>query len=253
MKKLLALVLCTGILFTSAACGASKVNDKALDTLETSITKFADLKSSDYSISADITQGEEKVNLKLHGSFNASTAKPEMSMAIDMASQGQSIDNFLELYLKENNVYISILMAGKQMMPLDELTKGAAIPKISFDKDTFKINKEDLKKFLKKASIDGDKLTLELDVAKLNTEVKKASANAGAASKAAESTTFKKFNLDITLKDGFIKEAKINMDYSTLADGKSEDASGELVFALDKINAVDTVKFPDLSEYKAAK
>lgn len=44
MKKLAALVLSFGMLFSMAACSGSKVSDDALDKLESSVKKFSEVK-----------------------------------------------------------------------------------------------------------------------------------------------------------------------------------------------------------------
>ena len=46
MKKLAALVLSFGMLFSMAACSGSKVSDDALDKLESSVKKFSEVKNA---------------------------------------------------------------------------------------------------------------------------------------------------------------------------------------------------------------
>lgn len=50
MKKLTALLLSVGVLFSMSACSGSKVDDKALDALETAIQNVTEMKSADYDI-----------------------------------------------------------------------------------------------------------------------------------------------------------------------------------------------------------
>ena len=50
MKKLTALVLSFGMLFSMAACSGSKVNDDALDKLEASVKKFSEGKCKDKAV-----------------------------------------------------------------------------------------------------------------------------------------------------------------------------------------------------------
>ena len=55
MKKLAALVLSFGMLFSMAACSGSKVSDDALDKLESSVKKFSEVKNANYSADMDMT------------------------------------------------------------------------------------------------------------------------------------------------------------------------------------------------------
>ena len=49
MKKLISLVFCVALLFGLTACG-SKIEDEALDALETSIANLLEMKSSTFHI-----------------------------------------------------------------------------------------------------------------------------------------------------------------------------------------------------------
>lgn len=59
MKKLAALVLSFGMLFSMAACSGSKVSDDALDKLESSVKKFSEVKNANYSADMDMTVDKE--------------------------------------------------------------------------------------------------------------------------------------------------------------------------------------------------
>ena len=69
MKKLLTLICSAGLLFSMAACSGSKVQDKALDALETSLNKIVEMKTATYSMGMDAKSGDETATLKISGGY----------------------------------------------------------------------------------------------------------------------------------------------------------------------------------------
>lgn len=63
MKKLAALVLSFGMLFSMAACSGSKVSDDALDKLESSVKKFSEVKNANYSADMDVVLHANRKNV----------------------------------------------------------------------------------------------------------------------------------------------------------------------------------------------
>ena len=61
MKKLTALLLSVGVLFSMSACSGSKVDDKALDALETAIQNVTEMKSADYDIQMEVSASGQMV------------------------------------------------------------------------------------------------------------------------------------------------------------------------------------------------
>ena len=103
MKKLTALVLSFGMLFSMAACSGSKVNDDALDKLEASVKKFSEVKSANYSADMDMTVDKENAKIKLYGDFITETKKPlQLSMTLDMEASGQKVDKYMQLHVKDD-------------------------------------------------------------------------------------------------------------------------------------------------------
>lgn len=91
MKKLAALVLSFGMLFSMAACSGSKVSDDALDKLESSVKKFSEVKNANYSADMDMTVDKENAKIKLYGGFISETKKPlQLSMIMDMEEIGRA-------------------------------------------------------------------------------------------------------------------------------------------------------------------
>lgn len=250
MKKITALLLSIGMVFTLAACGGSKVDDKALDALETSIQKFAELKSTNYNIAMDVTSEKdskkENVKMALHGDLILDK-KIQASMVIDMEAEGQKLDNYLSMYFKDDVVYMDMMGISQTKSSLKDVMGNTPIPSIGFDADTFKLNKEDMKPYLEKASVDGDKLTLSFDTKKIMEEAKKG----GDAT--TKDVTFNKLDMDVTMKDGFMEKAVITLDMSKGTGDTTEKMNGTITMEFKNINAVTSINYPDFSKFIESK
>lgn len=248
MKKLTALVLSVGMIFSIAACSSSKVNDKALDTLESSIQKFAELKSASYSIAMDVEADKEKANLKLYGDFIATTAKPEISATLDMEASGEKVEKYMQIFLKDDTVYMNMLGLTKQKTSLNKMMGNTPMPEIGFDSDTFKLNKDDMKPYLKEASIKGNDLKLVLNTTKINEEANKNETTSKA------KIEFKTFDMDVTLKDGFMEKAVITMDMKGASTGSEiQEVKGTITLEFKNINNIKEIAYPDFKDYKEEK
>lgn len=161
MKKVLTWLACAALLFMSSGCSSSSVDDAALDRLEAELKKFSEVESMDYTIGVE----SEDVKAEVYGSFIAETK--EISLAVDMEAQGQKVDKFMEMYFKDNFMYLSMMgMQQKQEADMSDLDG------LGLDADTMQIDKESLKENLKAASLKDDKIHLEIkdDVLKKSME-----------------------------------------------------------------------------------
>ena len=160
MKKLLTLVCSIGLLFSMTACSNSSVEDKALDALETSINKIVEMKSASYSFAVNAKNGDEDTTIKLHGGYLADTANPSFTFVMDIASKESTLDNFMGIYMKDKTIYMDMGMMGiKQKTTMDDAEDSGIVPEEIEDVQNFKIDKEEIKPYLKKASLEGDQLT----------------------------------------------------------------------------------------------
>lgn len=244
MKKLLTLLCSAGLLFSMAACSSSKVQDKALDALETSLNKIVEMKTATYSMGMDVKSGEETASIKLSGGYLADTAKPSFTAVVDMESQGQKVDGFMKLYMKDNVLYYDMMgMKGKG--PATEIEQEEA----KFEK--FDLKKDEIKPYLKKAELKGDSLVLELDADKLNKIAEKAESSKVAATANVKDSTISKFNLTATRQDDFITKAVIDFEGTQKnASGKDEPISGKITLEFNDINKGKALTFPDLTDFK---
>lgn len=128
------------------------------------------------------------------------------------------------------------------------------IPDLSFDKKTFSLPKSEMKKYLKEASIDGNKLSLVFDVDKINKESNKLAAKGNPLLSQADDTKMKEIKVDVTLKDKKISKAKMNFASSSIVDGEETgDVKGSITLTLKNIGSNKKVEFPkDLDTYPLA-
>lgn len=244
MKKLTALVLCFGMMFSVAACAGPKVDDKALNTLEASVQKYSKLNSGSYSLVLDLTSDEKKAKVQLSGDFIASKDKPQLSANLSLEAEGQKIDNYMQLFLKDDSLYASILGISKEKISLKDLMKSANLPSTSTKTDTFKLNKDDMKPYLKEASLKGNDLNIVFDVDKINKLLY------GVETPTKSKAAFKTLSMKATLKDGFLENAVITLDVSDTGNKKIQTINGTLTLNMKNMNNVKTINFPDLSDYK---
>lgn len=252
MKKLKVLLLSVGILFTATACGGeeSKVSDKALDALETAIQNAAEMKSASYSLGINAKQEGEAIDAEVHGAYNFESSLPEFSLVIDVSAQGSKVENFMSIYVDKEFTYMNMMNIQKEKKPLDM----GMIPDLSFDKKTFSLPKSEIKKYLKEASIDGNKLSLVFDVDKINKESNKLAAKGNPLLSQADDTKMKEIKVDVTLKDKKISKAKMNFASSSIVDGEETgDVKGSITLTLKNIGSNKKVEFPkDLDTYPLA-
>lgn len=234
MKKLLKLALCVGFAISMVACSGSKVEDEALDQLETSIAKFSEISSFNYKVG--ITSETDDVNLQVHGGF-VTEGGLQLSCVIDMEANGNKMDKFMEVYLKDDTSYIS-MMGIKQKSPADlsEMTG------FSFDAETFKLPKEEIKKSLSEAKKDGNKLHLVFseDFIKENMDTSSEANSTGISEISA-------LSLDVELENDFIS----NMTMNVTGKQNDKEITVALSITISDVNTVTEIDFPsDLDSYQ---
>ncbi len=229
MKKLLTVFACIGLLFSLSACSGSKVEDAALDQLETSIKKFGEVESFHYSFGVDMSKQNSKV--EVNGTFLSEG--PQMSMVVDMKANGLTMDKFMEMYLKDGMTYISTMGTNmKQDAGMDSFAG------VSFDWDDFNMDKEELKENLEEATLSGDKLHLVIKDDLIKESMKAQTTNLTAAG--LEEVTG--MAMDIELENDFVKTATITLSGK---DTKGNSATFEIYMNLNDINSAKDIAFPE--------
>lgn len=238
MKKLAKVLTCAAIMFIASACSGSKIQDDAITKLETGIKKATEMKSFDYAM--DLTVDSENTTGKFYGTVTTEGGF-QGSLVMDIAVNGVKADHFLEFYLKEDMMYVSML--GQKQKQTAGLSQ---IPDLSLDPDTISIDKEDMKKAFSEATLDGETLHLVLEKSLLEENKTKIDS---AASSLATIDQIKDAVIDIEFENDFMK--KVTMTIVSTIEGEEQEIV--FVFTFDNINKVDTVTFPaDLDTYVEA-
>ena len=260
MKKLTALLLSVGVLFSMSACSGSKVDDKALDALETAIQNVTEMKSADYDIQMEVNASGQMVKAGIDGTYNFESSKPQFSLGLDLSASGQKIDDYVTMYMDSNYVYTNMMGLQKEKEAIKDTMN--QIPSISLDKDTLKIPKDKMKEYLEEASIKGDTLTLVFDKEKLNKELKDnlnslASVNANVAGNSVanvKDATIKEVKLVVKLENGQFRKADMNFNMTQKANDKEEEANIKMSMEFKNVGKNQQVKFPaDLKTYPEKK
>lgn len=233
MKKLLKLAACLGLTISMVACSGSKVQDEALDQLETSIAKFSEISSFDYTVG--VTSESDDVNLLVSGGFMSEDGI-QFSCVIDLESNGTKMDKFMEVYLQDNMTYIS--MFGVKQKSEADLSSMAGF---SFDGDTFKLPKEEIKKALSEAKKDGN--TLHLVFSK---DFIKEAMESNSTANTTGVSEISDLSIDVELENDFISKMTMNVTGKQ----KDKEITAVLTITISNVNNVTEIAFPsDLDSY----
>lgn len=227
MKKILMFFVFAALLFVSSGCSSSKVDDAALDRLEAELKKFSEVESMDYTIGVDVPSSEVKA--EVYGSMIMKTK--EISMAIDMEAAGQKVDKFMEIYFKDNMMYMSA-MGAQQKQEADM----SALDGIGLDPDTMQFDKESLKNNLEEASIKDNTIHLVVKDDVLQQSMKGQSSNLS--SLGMDEVT--EAAIDVECGDNLISSLTITI--TGKGDGETKEFSVYVKFA--NVNQVKGIEYP---------
>ncbi len=234
MKKVWKWLACAALLFVSVGCSSSSVDDAALDRLEAELKKFSEVESMDYTIGVDSTD----VKAEVYGSFIAKTK--EISMAVDMEAQGQKVEKFMEIYFKDNFMYMN--MFGVQQKQEADMS---SLDGLGLDSDTMQIDKESLKSNLKTATLKDDTIHMEIKDDVLKESLKN------------QSTDLSTLGIDeitdaaIDMECGDSLMESLSMTFTGTGDGETKTFSVYVKFA--NVNQVKKIEYPkDLAEWPLA-
>ncbi len=251
MKKLVTLLLSIGMLLSMAACSNSsdsKVSDESLDKLEEFIKNLSEVSSANYEAEMEVTLDKENMKLSVYGGYIVETENPlQFSLTMDMESEGSKLEKCIQLFVKDNVMYMNLLDWIKQKATLEKVMENENISNFESSADEISMNKKVMKQYLKEASLIGNTLKLSFDVDKVNKVVKK---EAGKLNIKGSTENVEKMDMEITLNNGFMEKAVIFMDLTITENGVTQEFSSVISFILKDINNVDQLNFPDFSDYK---
>lgn len=255
IKRLLSLVTVVAMLFAITACGEDK-EQKAIDKVNAAFAKTAEadangidadltidakgkLDGKDEEISADMSiklnMPEDKKDIK----------KMEMAMPMKLKVSGQDVN--MNLYVKNGWVYTN-LMGLKSKAPLEEDEYFKIFTETG--DDTLEIKKE----YVDSAKIDGDKVIIDFNLAKLIASLEEEDDDIDAEDIKEAEEQIEKFTVEFDIQDDVIKGMKGDFKYVGDNDDDEEDDADDLTVTfelkLNKIGDIGNIKFPkDLNTY----
>lgn len=253
MKKLTTLLLSAGLLFSMAACSSNKINDDALTLLETGMNHFDKMESASYKASMDVKIPDSNASIAFKGGYLEKDNKLNFSLLMDVKEDEEKVEELVNVYYKDDTAYINLMDLNKMKIDMSKLIDQAKKSE-SKEKKSEGFKKEDIKPFLDKASLDGNKVKLVLNKDKMDAaiaeEVKKQSEAAGYDM----TMKVKTATAEITVKDDFIEDAVIDLVMNVSADvdneKKSIDMNLKLNISFSDINQNKEIEFPDFKGYE---
>ena len=173
MKKLCNIILTLILSFTLLGCSTSQpIQDKALDTLETTIQNLTNMKAAHYGASLNASAGEDYTDLSLVGAFKNEPAQYSMKIGMKSAASGEEFnyDDFITIAMDDQYAYTNFMGLMKYKSPVSTTdTSQPLLPN-----ESFKFDKEAFKQYLTKASYQENTIHLEFNTDKISAELQKA-------------------------------------------------------------------------------
>lgn len=254
MKKMGKLLLCAGILFTTAACGSKEdpIDTKALDKLEEVIKQTESFKSGSYSLDITSSGEGETVKGKLHGEFIASE-NAQISMNLDLESKDQPEPVSMTLYLLDNSLYAD-LMGSKMKLSLDSASalSGVELPEKDSEKDDKKTyDVKTLKKVLKSATLSDNKIAMEFDSKKFKDYMNDGESLPDSLTSEMKGATINKLTFDVKYdKQNYLTGMKFYLNLTKKVDDEKVTGKITFNFTMKDRNKIEKIEFPtDLDTY----
>lgn len=236
MKKLIKLFCSFGVCFSLVACSNSKVDDAAIQAFIDATVKLSEMESASYEINLNADEG----TFKIYGDMISKDDKMEIALVADITSQEQTMEKFFEYYVTGDMAYISIMGMKEKQSVHEELATVDTITSLPLDSI---LTVDMIKPYLSKATKDGDTIHFILDMDKI--------AEVEGAKEAMQQYTFGEISIEIQITDGFLSTLKVNGDVTENAEAKTMTI--DLNMTLKNINGVNSISFPDFSDYALAK
>ena len=246
MKKLAVLLLTIGFLFSMSAC-SSKIDDDALDKIEDLIAENNKVKSANYQIDMAVKSEESDLKIKISGGYLENKNKNvDLSFSADMETDGQTFEDYMQMYLVDNIIYINIMDAIKGKTDINSfISSDSSTP----TENKFTIDKETIKSYLTEASLNGDSINLVFDDKKINDQLKKSFENTEMSS---YPYTLSSLKVDIDTENNLIKKATFNIQLNMIDETNTLDINLIISISMKDYNKVNTLDIPDLSDYEDA-
>lgn len=249
MKKIITILFSLIMCLSLSGCSKNSIDEDAKKTYDTAMNHLNDLKSADMNVKFMMDMEDIVMKLEMKGSFNAE-GKLQSSFLCTMAASGVKIEDFLQVYTKDDILYMNVMDQEKAKFSMVEALASSDNPfkdaKVSFDaEDNFKLmemEKKNGKYYIHTEASDKTiKQASKLSEAYINEEE----------GIAIESITRADYDF-IVASDNTFDQIKIIMNCTYKQDGKDEVIDSEISVTIDlkNKNKVETIKFPDLNGYE---
>lgn len=243
MRLRMAKGLCAaGLMFACCGCSSSSYDDEAVEAL---VSGYNNLYSSNsMAISADLIFNSEedgmpiKATISLEGEANYEKLEDlQMKFNMGMNANGLAFNDFANIYVKDNTLYMDIMEEKQKQAFPEELPIFDDLPDMNFDvdadllKDSFKyIQFEDKEKGI---------IKMEMNDSAYNSFLT-------GMRQGASDSDLKDYTITMTVKNDQLSEINITLDMVV----EGEPMEMEFAIALDKFNEIKAIEFPDLKDYK---
>lgn len=237
------------MLFTMSACSNS--TDKALEATATGINNMTKMESASYAIGMEMGVMGETLSFDMHGGYLEKDEKLNISFVADMKESGVK-ENLLSAYIKDDTLFLD-LAGEKAKMPLADIMKSFADVPSTDNKEEAGVTKDDLKPFVKKASMDGNNIELTLDEKKVEAALKEEVDKAAAENGYEMAWVVKSATVTLETKDDFIVDVSLDLDTTmSMGVGDGNDTSVGFTIKLytqfTDINAKKEIEFPEFDD-----
>lgn len=259
MKKLCTIIFTLLLSFTLCACGSSNpIDEKALDQFETSMNKVSEMKAAYYAATLNMKTNENTVDLSLNGAFKNDPLNFNLKVGMSSVTDGEETkyDNLLSVAMDDKYTYMNLMDFMKSKTPVGEMKE-----ELPDTKEAFKLDREEFKKYLTKASLKNGKVHFEFDGEKLSEGFKNilkdedfiAQDPTGMLDVADdyENISFKNAILDIDTKDDMPTDVTFSVNMENVIDGVTNGGDITIRLSFSDVNGDVKVEMPsDADSYE---
>ncbi|MDO4481657.1 MAG: hypothetical protein Q4C14_02870 [Bacillota bacterium] len=258
LKKITAVLLCTSMVFSAAACGSGggetagdepEVSKQAADIYMAAGEKMSGLESftMDINVASRLTSGEDTVEVPVSGAMqyvlNGGSLK-EIEYFMDMTTETMGVTADMDMYYRDGVMYIHVesgeeSFGMKMTVPEDQLgsvKQYNSFAEISAD-------------MIKSASVEGDtekKVTMVVQ----GDRISDFAAVVSGETETGNTPSVGDMTFEFTVnEEGYLKDMHMLFDMTYV------EGSGETVYSYDMTmvytgyNNVDAIEYPDFSDY----
>lgn len=258
IKKLLSMALVFAMIFTISACGGK--DQKALDKVNAAIAKTMEKDDSeiDATIKVEANAMIEGMQQEVSGEVGLKVKAPkdlkdikkmEAAIPVEIYISGTSLG--MKIYIKDGWTYIDAMgMKQKQRIKKKDVEEYTNMMEGMKESGKFEIKEE----YVNSASMDGDKVILELNLPKIIEAMEGKELQADKIKEVEEAV--KELKVEFDIKDEIIEGVKASISMVQEKGDGDEDKEDETVDATieisyNKIGNIGKIKFPkDLKDYK---